>query len=156
MIGRDSVRFGSWHLSFWQAQVDHCLKSFLPRFPVRSWEKLRTQNIGVWPIFHEAAGQLGLVSNLDQEAEICVQDTIELTRPPRDTHFLLAQMAYYKSSREAVQRRFWDNWQSMKILWIPFVAGFISCSTLILTHLVTVIMMITFRHPLLLNQHYHI
>jgi hypothetical protein len=59
--------------------------------------------------FHEAARQLALASNRDQEAEICLQDAIDLKRRPSDVHFLLAQMIYYGASRESLEARFCDH-----------------------------------------------
>jgi hypothetical protein len=59
--------------------------------------------------FHEAARQLGLVSNRDQQAEICLQDTINLNRPASDICFLLAQMVYSGASRESLETRFCDH-----------------------------------------------
>jgi hypothetical protein len=65
------------------------LRLLLRRFPARSWEDLRFHNGEVHPTFHEAACQLGLVPNRDQEAEICLQDGIDLNRPASDIRFLL-------------------------------------------------------------------
>jgi hypothetical protein len=59
--------------------------------------------------FHEPARQLGLVSNRDQEAEICLQDVIDLNRPESDIRFLLAQMVSYGASRESLETRFCDH-----------------------------------------------
>jgi hypothetical protein len=59
--------------------------------------------------FHEAARQLGLVSNRDQEAEICLQDAIDLNRPANDIRFLLAQMVYYGASHESLETHFCDH-----------------------------------------------
>jgi hypothetical protein len=59
--------------------------------------------------FHEAARQLGLGSNRGQEAEICLQDAIDLNRPSSDIRFLLAQMIYYDASRESLETRFRDH-----------------------------------------------
>jgi hypothetical protein len=39
---------------------------------------------------NDAARQLGLVSNRDQEAEIRLQDAVDLNRPARDIRFRLA------------------------------------------------------------------
>jgi hypothetical protein len=64
----------------------------LRRFPARSWEDFRFHNGEVHQIFHAAARSLGLISNRDQEAEICLADTIDLNRPASDIRFLLAQM----------------------------------------------------------------
>jgi hypothetical protein len=63
----------------------------LRRSPARSWEDFRFHNSALYQPFHEAAHQLGLVSNRDQEAEICLQDAIDLNRPASDIRFLLAQ-----------------------------------------------------------------
>jgi hypothetical protein len=79
---------------------------FLRRFPARRWENLRFHNGEVHHTFHEAARQLGLVSNRDQEAEICLHKAIDLNRPASDFHFLLAQMVYYGASRESLKIRF--------------------------------------------------
>jgi hypothetical protein len=59
--------------------------------------------------FHEAACQLGLVSNRDQEAEICIQNAIDLNRRASDIRFRLAQMVYYGASRESLETRFCDH-----------------------------------------------
>jgi hypothetical protein len=50
-----------------------------------------------------------LVSNRDQEAEICLQDAIDLNRPASDIRFLLAHIVYYGASRESLQTRFCDH-----------------------------------------------
>jgi hypothetical protein len=50
-----------------------------------------------------------LVSNRDQEAEICIQDAIDLNRPASDIRFLLAQMVYYGASRESLESHFYDH-----------------------------------------------
>jgi hypothetical protein len=49
------------------------------------------------------------VSNQDQEAEICLQEAIDLNRPASDIRFLLAQMVYYGASRESLEIRFCDH-----------------------------------------------
>jgi hypothetical protein len=85
------------------------LRLLLRRFPARSWENLRFHNGEVHQTFHEAARQLGLVSNRDQEAEICLQDAINLNRLASDMCFLLAQMVYYGTSRESLETRFCDH-----------------------------------------------
>jgi hypothetical protein len=59
--------------------------------------------------FHEAARQLGLVSNRDQEAEICLQDAIDLNRPASEIRFILAQMVYSGASRESLKTHFRDH-----------------------------------------------
>jgi hypothetical protein len=59
--------------------------------------------------FHQTARQLGLVSNRDQEAEICLQDPIDLNRPASDIRFLLAQMVYYGASHKSLETRFCDH-----------------------------------------------
>jgi hypothetical protein len=59
--------------------------------------------------FHEAARQLELVSNRDQEAEICLQDAIDFNRSASDIRFLLAEMVYYDASRESLETRFCDH-----------------------------------------------
>jgi hypothetical protein len=79
------------------------------RFPARSWEDLRFYNGEVHQTFHEDAHQLGLASNRDQEAEIHLQDTIDLNRPASDIRFLLAQMVYDDASREFLETRFCDH-----------------------------------------------
>jgi hypothetical protein len=85
------------------------LRLLLRRFPARSWENLRFHNGEVHQTFHEAAHQLGLVSTRDQEAEICLQDAIDLNRPASDIRFLLAQMIHYGASRESLETRFCDH-----------------------------------------------
>jgi hypothetical protein len=59
--------------------------------------------------FHEAARQLGLVSNRDQETEICIQDTIDLNQQASDIRFLLLQMVYSGASRESSETDFCDH-----------------------------------------------
>jgi hypothetical protein len=59
--------------------------------------------------FHEAARQLGLASNQDQEVEICLQDLIHLNKPASDIRFLLAQMVHYGANRESLETRFCDH-----------------------------------------------
>jgi hypothetical protein len=85
------------------------LRLLLRRFPARSWENLRFHNGELHHAFHEAARQLGLISNRDQEAEICLQDVIDLNRPTSDIRFLLAQMVYHGTSRESLETRFRDH-----------------------------------------------
>jgi hypothetical protein len=85
------------------------LRLLLRRFPARSWENLRFHNGEVHQTFHEAARQLGLVSNREQEAEICFQDPIDLNRPASDTRFLLAHAVYYGASRESLETSFCDH-----------------------------------------------
>jgi hypothetical protein len=79
------------------------------RFPARSWENLRFHNREVYQTFHEAARELGSVSNRDQEAEIYLQDAIDLNRPVSDIRFLLAQIVYCGASRESLETRFRDH-----------------------------------------------
>jgi hypothetical protein len=81
----------------------------LRRFPARSWEELRFHNGKVHQTFHEAAHQLGLVSNRDQDAKTCLRDAIDLNRPASDIRFLLAQMVDYGASRESLETRFCDH-----------------------------------------------
>jgi hypothetical protein len=50
-----------------------------------------------------------LVSNGDQETEICLQDAIDLNRPASDIRFLLAYMVYYGASRKSLETRFCDH-----------------------------------------------
>jgi Cdc6-like AAA superfamily ATPase len=59
--------------------------------------------------FHEAARQLGLVSNRDQEAEICLQDAIDLNRPASDIRLIWAQMIDCGTSRKSLETRFCDH-----------------------------------------------
>jgi hypothetical protein len=81
----------------------------LRRFPARSWEDLRFHTDEVHQTFYDAARQLGLVSNRDQEAEICLQDAVDLNSPASDIRFLLAQMVYYGAGRESLETRFCDH-----------------------------------------------
>jgi hypothetical protein len=85
------------------------LRLLLRRFPTRNWDDLRHHNGEVHQTFHEAARQLGLTSTRDQEAEICLQDAVDLNRPASDNRFPLAQMAYYGASREPLEIRFCDH-----------------------------------------------
>jgi hypothetical protein len=59
--------------------------------------------------FHEAARQLKLVSNRNQEAETCLQDAIDLNRSASDIRFPLTQMVYYGASRESLETHFYDH-----------------------------------------------
>jgi hypothetical protein len=85
------------------------LRLLLRRFPARTLEDLRRRNGEVHQTFHEAARQLGLVWTRDPVAEICLQDVIDIHRPPSDIRVLLAQMVYYGASREPVGTRFCDH-----------------------------------------------
>jgi hypothetical protein len=85
------------------------LRLILRRFPVRSWEDLRFHNGEVHQTFHEAARQLGLASSRDQEAEICLQDAMDLNRPASDIRFLLTQMGFYSGSCESLETIFCDH-----------------------------------------------
>jgi hypothetical protein len=58
--------------------------------------------------FREAARQLGLILNRDQEAKICLQGAIDLNRPASDMRFPLAKMIYYGASRKSLGTRFCD------------------------------------------------
>jgi hypothetical protein len=91
-------------------RVHECFASRLPlrRFSARSWEDLRFHNGEVHQTFHEAARQLGLISNRDQEAETCLQDTIDSNRPASDILFLLAQIVYCGVSHGSLETRFCD------------------------------------------------
>ena len=82
------------------------LRLLLRRFPARSWEDLRNHNGETCETFHDAARQLGLVMNQDQEAQICLQDAIELGRPPSNIRFRLVQMLHDGASRETLECRF--------------------------------------------------
>jgi hypothetical protein len=81
----------------------------LQRFPTRSWEQHRKHNGEVHHTFHEAARQLGLISNRDHEAEICLQEAIDLNGLPTDIRFLLGQIGYYGASREPLETHFCDH-----------------------------------------------
>jgi hypothetical protein len=67
------------------------LRPLLWQSPARSWEDLPYHNGEVHYTFYEAARQLGLISNRDHEAKICLQDAVDLNRPASDIRFLLAQ-----------------------------------------------------------------
>jgi hypothetical protein len=75
------------------------LRPFLRRFAARTWEELRTHNGEVCQAFYQAARQLGLLSNPDQEAVICLQNAIDLQKHPSDMPFLWAQMVNYSPGR---------------------------------------------------------
>jgi hypothetical protein len=66
------------------------LRLRLRRFPARTWEELRAVNDEICQNLYEAVRQLGSVANQDQEAEICLQDAIDLNGSPRDICFILA------------------------------------------------------------------
>jgi DNA polymerase III delta prime subunit len=85
------------------------LRLLLRRFPARSWADLRNHNGETCETFYDAARQLGLVMNQDQEAHTCLQDAVELRRPPNDIRFLLVQMVNYGASRETLESRFWSQ-----------------------------------------------
>jgi Cdc6-like AAA superfamily ATPase len=57
--------------------------------------------------FYEAVRQLELISSTEQEAEICLQDAVDLQRPSSDIRFPLAQMVEHNPSREFLESRFW-------------------------------------------------
>jgi hypothetical protein len=59
--------------------------------------------------FYETARQHGLVLNRHQAAETCLQDAIDIHRPPSDMRFVLAQMVGYGASREALENRSWKQ-----------------------------------------------
>jgi hypothetical protein len=63
----------------------------------------------VYQTFYDAARQLELTSHRNQEAEICLQDAIDLNRPATDIRFLLAQTVNYGASRESLETRFYDH-----------------------------------------------
>jgi hypothetical protein len=117
-------------------------------FPAKSWEDLRFHNGEVHQTFHEAARQRGLVSNRDQEAEICLQDPIDLNRPAGDIDFLLTQMIYRGSSRESLETSFCDHLADAGDT--LFFAKLISCSILLICHLMTVSVMINYPYLLIL------
>jgi hypothetical protein len=58
--------------------------------------------------FHEAGRPLRLVSNRDEEAEICIRDAIDFNRAASDIRFLLTEMVYYGASRESLETYFCD------------------------------------------------
>jgi hypothetical protein len=76
------------------------LRLLLRNFAARSWEELRTRNGRRWDTFYEAAHESGLVSDRDDEAVICMQDAVDMRRPPSDVRFLLVQMIAFGASRE--------------------------------------------------------
>jgi hypothetical protein len=88
--------------------------------------------------FQEPARQLGLVSNRDQEAEICLQHAIDLNRPPSDIRFLLAQMVYLGQVENLWKRVSVVSWQMTETLRTLFVSKLISCSVLLICHLTTI------------------
>jgi hypothetical protein len=85
------------------------LRLLLRRICARSWEQLRSHNGAICESFYEAARQFGLVSNQDDEAAICLQDALDLHRPPSDIRFLLAQMVDYGASRDLLESRFGEH-----------------------------------------------
>jgi hypothetical protein len=85
------------------------LRLLLRRFPARTWEEPRAVNDKICQNHYEAVRQLGLVANQDQEAEICLQDAIDLNGPPSDIRFILAQMVCHGASRKVLEARFWDH-----------------------------------------------
>jgi hypothetical protein len=122
------------------------LELLLRQFPARRWEDLRYHNGEVHQTFHEAARQLGLVSNRDQEAEICPQDAIGLNRLASDIRFLLAQMVYYGASRALWKPISVIIWQMMEILRTLFVAKLISCFILLIWNLTTMSLMTNYLY----------
>jgi hypothetical protein len=78
----------------------------LKRFPARSWDELRIYNGLEHPTFQEAARQRGLLSTRHQDAVICIQDGIDLQRPPSDIRFLLEQMVRYGAERRDLEIQF--------------------------------------------------
>jgi hypothetical protein len=79
------------------------LRLLLRRGPARSWEVLHTINDEICQTFCEAVKHLGLVANHNKETEICMQEAIDMNRPPSDLRFLLAQLVYYSADRERLE-----------------------------------------------------
>jgi hypothetical protein len=82
------------------------LRLLLRSFAVWSWEKLLTRHGGVGATFHEAACAAGLIKGRQDEAEICMQDPVDMNRPPSELRFMMAQMIEYGANREALMARF--------------------------------------------------
>jgi hypothetical protein len=57
------------------------LRLLLRDFPARSWDDVRTRHGWSSEIFHEATRAVGLLSDRNHEAAICLQDTIVLNSP---------------------------------------------------------------------------
>jgi hypothetical protein len=123
----------------------------LRRFPARRWDGLRFHNGEVHQTFQEAARQLVLVLNRDQDAEICLQDATDLNRPASGIGFLLAQMVYYGASRESLETRFCDHLADDGETPDYVRRKLISCSILLICHLTTVPLMINYLYlPILI------
>jgi hypothetical protein len=58
---------------------------------------------------YESARQFGLASSRGKEAQIFLQDAIQLHRPPSDVRFRPAQMADYGAIRESSEAEFWED-----------------------------------------------
>jgi hypothetical protein len=85
------------------------LRLLLRRFAAGTWEGLPTCNGQFYHSFYEAAQQRWLVSNENQEAAICVQEPVDLQRPPGCIPFLLAQMVKDGARRELLVGRFFEQ-----------------------------------------------
>jgi hypothetical protein len=67
---------------------------------------LRTINDEICQTFYEAFKHLRLTANQDEDTDICMQDAIDMNRPPNHLRFLLAQLVCYGAHRERLEYRF--------------------------------------------------
>jgi hypothetical protein len=85
------------------------MRILLRQFPARGWESLREHAGRVWPTFREAVQALGIISDRQDEARICLTDAAEMNRPPSDMRFLLAQMVRYGADPIPLEDEFADQ-----------------------------------------------
>jgi hypothetical protein len=90
-------------------QERFALRLLLRTFAVRSWDELLTQHGHVCGTFHEAACEAGLIKDRQDEAEMCMQDAVDMNRPPSELRFMMAQMIAYGANRATLIARFRDS-----------------------------------------------
>jgi hypothetical protein len=89
------------------------LRLLFRQFCDQDWKEVRSVHGNRCHTFSEAARQLGLATNQNNEARVCLQDAIELRRPPSDIRFLLAQIVHYGTSREELEINSLRPWQML-------------------------------------------
>jgi hypothetical protein len=67
---------------------EFALRLLLRHFPGRTFEELRTRNGTVFGTFAEAALEVGLLGDVDENARICRWDAVTLNRSPAELRFL--------------------------------------------------------------------
>jgi hypothetical protein len=74
----------------------------LRRFPARTLDELQAVNDGMSQDFYEVARQVKFGTNQGQQAEMCLQDPIDINKPSSGIRFILAQMICHGVSRGGV------------------------------------------------------